>query len=277
MTAFKPAYFVDVPDSIADGPGLNLAVNGRLNPALLVQARGGGYGHVRAVPHFEAMKTAFDVDPAFAGRGYQLSYTGIYRTYDRQVQMLLERYTTTRIATLDTNYWQGKTWYLKPGYAQAATPGTSNHGWGLAWDFAIRLETGGLIALPTSAVAWLRAHSGWYGFYNEVASENWHYTYTWGDLVPPYLRGQPPVPPPPTPTPQGADVALWARFEGSQTNPVDIAFSATGYRRLSPARVQEMLYIGELRPGTVSGTTRLPAILPAPWEQQYPELGPPVQ
>lgn len=50
----------------------------------------------------------------------------------------------------------------------AARPGTSNHGWAVAAD----MRWGRLVTL-----AWLQANAPRYGFINDVASENWHYTY----------------------------------------------------------------------------------------------------
>ncbi|MEZ5379339.1 MAG: M15 family metallopeptidase [Acidimicrobiales bacterium] len=49
----------------------------------------------------------------------------------------------------------------------AATPGTSNHGWGLALD----------LDLDDSAQAWMRAHAPDYGFVEDVPREPWHWTY----------------------------------------------------------------------------------------------------
>ncbi len=49
----------------------------------------------------------------------------------------------------------------------AATPGTSNHGWGLALD----------LDLDDSAQAWMRANGPDYGFVEDVPREPWHWTY----------------------------------------------------------------------------------------------------
>lgn len=276
----RPAYFVDVPDSVAlpDG-GLNYAVNGRLDPALLLRVTDGGSGHIRAAPHYEAMRRAFDVDPTNANRGIRLSYTGIYRTYTRQVQLLMER---TRLspngACSGCNgrrcyRWGGQVRCLNPGAAGVATPGTSNHGWGLAWDLALRTETGSLISV-TPGVTWLERNAAWYGFKNETGTpgssgyENWHYTYVWGDLTPPYGQSQPP----PLPQPEDADMALWARFTNDTTQPYDVAFDATGWRRITPQQVNELRFAQLLRDGQTPG---YPQILPADWRTKYPEVNKP--
>ncbi len=49
----------------------------------------------------------------------------------------------------------------------AATPGTSNHGWGLALD----------LDLDDRAQAWMRANGPDYGFVEDVPREPWHWTY----------------------------------------------------------------------------------------------------
>ncbi len=49
----------------------------------------------------------------------------------------------------------------------AATPGTSNHGWGLALD----------LDLDANAQAWMRVNAPDYGFVEDVPREPWHWTY----------------------------------------------------------------------------------------------------
>jgi hypothetical protein len=51
----------------------------------------------------------------------------------------------------------------------AAPPGTSNHGWGLSADINV--------AADTKSGRWLRANAARYGFFNDVPSEPWHWTY----------------------------------------------------------------------------------------------------
>ena len=70
----------------------------------------------------------------------QLSATGIYRSYTAQVTLFNQRYVDHYVKgqteATATRHWNGKGYYKKLGVAAAATPGTSNHGWGLAVDFA---------------------------------------------------------------------------------------------------------------------------------------------
>ena len=63
---------------------------------------------------------------------------GAYRSYSQQLVMFNDRYSTTdqgRVPQV-TRIWQGKKYYLKPGKSPCATPGNSDHGWGLAIDVA---------------------------------------------------------------------------------------------------------------------------------------------
>ncbi len=49
----------------------------------------------------------------------------------------------------------------------AATPGTSNHGWGMALD----------LDLDANALEWMRENGHEYGFVEDVPREPWHWTY----------------------------------------------------------------------------------------------------
>src|SRR5262249_45203984 len=86
------------------------------------------------------------------------------------------RYSPTFIAHASTKTCHGKTFWLKPGNATAACPGTSNHGLGLACDFV--LDNGGRI------LGWLIDHADEYGFSAELESEPWHWHYIPGDAIP---------------------------------------------------------------------------------------------
>lgn len=80
--------------------------------------------------------------------GVDVGVTDSYRSYDQQVD-LAER----------------KGLYSQGGLA--ATPGTSNHGWGLSLD----------LDLGSDALAWMRANGEKYGFVEDVPREPWHWTY----------------------------------------------------------------------------------------------------
>jgi zinc D-Ala-D-Ala carboxypeptidase len=83
-----------------------------------------------------------------AAAGVSFGVTDSYRTYDQQVDL----------AKRKGLYSQG---------GLAATPGTSNHGWGLSVD----------LDLNPKAQAWMRENGGRYGFVEDVPREPWHWTF----------------------------------------------------------------------------------------------------
>lgn len=78
----------------------------------------------------------------------------------------------------------------------------------------------------------------------------------------------PPPPPNPGPTPTAEDeMALWARFLGENA---DVAFDATGWRYITEAQRNELLFAKLLRFGDAHG---YPQNLPQDWKVRYPQLG----
>jgi hypothetical protein len=70
--------------------------------------------------------------------------------------------------------------------APAAVPGTSNHGWAIAKDFAS--ETDGDAqpeAITAGAVKWLNENAPRFGWSFELQSEPWHLRHVTGDDVTP--------------------------------------------------------------------------------------------
>lgn len=59
-----------------------------------------------------------------------------YRSLVRQVDLFQRHFTTNYAASAKTDRrtWNGQTWWRRPGYPSAATPGTSNHGKGVTVD-----------------------------------------------------------------------------------------------------------------------------------------------
>lgn len=147
--------------------------NGKLPSSVLVPITGGGSLHRHAAAAWEAMVAAAAAD------GIELRHVGAYRSYESQLAMFRDRYQTTPNGARVTRRWNGLTYYLKRGKAPSATPGTSNHGWGLAIDVA---SVGADGRLP-----WLVVHAGRFGFTWEVADssnpnfEAWHIRYVRGD------------------------------------------------------------------------------------------------
>lgn len=182
---------------------LNGTQNGRLPAAILVSTPGlAGGPTVRLVaPAARAWRA---LTAAAQKAGYTLKATSAvdsYRPYDVQERIFRQRFTTTPTGRT-SRYWQGRTWYLKPGYALAAVPGTSNHGWGLAVDTGEELDGDpGTESLSRRTLNWLIANAGAYGWSWEVQSEPWHIRYVAGDNIPAavlaYERGAPaPAPSP---------------------------------------------------------------------------------
>lgn len=151
--------------------------NGKL-PRNLLRTAGKATMHHLASRAWVAMQKAAKRD------GITLGHVGDYRSYARQEAMFLDRYSDkpTGRRPKVTRTWNGKTWYLKKGKAPSATPGTSNHGWGLAIDVASVTHEG--------RVEWLLKNAGRFGFTWEVADpknpnfEAWHIRYVSGDKVP---------------------------------------------------------------------------------------------
>jgi LAS superfamily LD-carboxypeptidase LdcB len=155
-------------------PGLDATLrlygNGKLPRTLLKKIHAGGELYGPAAWWANVMFEAAKKD------GIRLrSVSGGYRSYERQKQLFLERY--SKLPTLRrpkvTRVWEGRTWWLKKGESPSASPGKSNHGWGLAQDFDVR---------DRAVYRWLCANGPKYGFYMESPStspnfEAWHWAY----------------------------------------------------------------------------------------------------
>ncbi len=117
--------------------------NGRIPKEMLTLI---GIGQHRlwgpAADQFKAMRAAAAAD------GVSLSVTDSYRTYDQQVTLAEQKGLTKN------GGW-------------AATPGTSEHGWGLAVD----------VDVDKNGLAWLRSNGARFGFVEPVSREPWHWEY----------------------------------------------------------------------------------------------------
>ena len=170
-----PIKPVVLPDDLKNQP------NGKLDHELMVKVAGGSSLHHLVARAWNAL-----VNEA-AKHDLPLTYTygGCYRTYDRQERLFLRRYTTHELPGRPTKRWLGTTYWLKPGMAMAAVPGTSNHGLGLAIDTASGdhpREAKAIGAHPK--FNWLVNEVGRFGFSYEAQSENWHIRYVAGDDIP---------------------------------------------------------------------------------------------
>lgn len=158
------------------------AKNGELNPSLLRDIKApNGKLHRLAATAWNAMQLA-----AYFG-GVELKHVGAYRPLTEQVKLFNARYEAkpTGRTPQVTRTYQGKTWYLKKGVAPAGTPGTSNHGWGLAIDVA---DASGKRLDWLLGDGFATCNALKYGFSWEVKdganAEAWHIRYVSGDTLP---------------------------------------------------------------------------------------------
>lgn len=141
-----------------------LALMTQLSPILGV----GGYAQPDAANAFLRMAKDFE-----AAVGLPLKFSEFYRPITVQEELFTDRYVRTSVNT--GIYWQGSYWAKKPGVAAAAVPGTSNHGYAIAVDFAWPLTS-----WTTEGQAWFRANEARYGFSSAQGvadGEPWHKVY----------------------------------------------------------------------------------------------------
>ena len=151
--------------------------NGEIKPALLRDIKApNGKLHSLAATAWNALQLAAYFE------GIELKHVGAYRPLAQQVALFNTRYEDKPNFRKPqvTRKYQGKVWWLKQGYAPAGTPGTSNHGWGLAIDVA---------SASGKRLEWLMANNALkYGFTWEVKNganaEAWHIRYVCGDTLP---------------------------------------------------------------------------------------------
>ena len=145
-----------------------------LLPESLLPKVDGGRLHWLAANAWKALKAAAAVD------GVELKPTSagdLYRSYDSQLRVFLERYQKEPIAGASTRTFEGVKWYKKSEkLASLAAPGTSQHNSGLAVD--VHTASG-------ERLKWMIANCAKFGWSWEVVPEEpWHIRYTEGDNVP---------------------------------------------------------------------------------------------
>lgn len=135
--------------------------------------------------------------------GFNPRQVGHYRTFQQQLTLFLSRYQEASQATFNaTAVAHRKQWNDAPknGYksvywvkklingkypATAATPGSSNHGLGLALDLAEEYDTDSSPdSIRSQWVQWLVNNAARYGISAELQSEPWHWRYVAGDRIP---------------------------------------------------------------------------------------------
>lgn len=160
-----PVMDVKLPDALSGHK------NGRLPADLLVSVPDptGGPTVRLVAPAARAWRALV---AAAATAGHVLQVTSSYRSYADQERLFRERYTTEVLLGRPSRTWDGRRWYLRPGMATAAVPGTSNHGLGIAVDK--RNDN-------PAAHEWLLTNAGKFGWSWELQSEPWHLRYVSGD------------------------------------------------------------------------------------------------
>ena len=143
--------------------------------------------------HHLAARAWLALVDAAGKQGLPLTYTygGTFRSYAEQEALFRSRYTPGGTGGGCKN-WNGVQWCKKSAkYATAATPGSSNHGWGLAVDSAFDTDpSDGLGPDDAAAIVahpqwpWLLANAARFGWSWELQSEPWHLRYVAGDNVP---------------------------------------------------------------------------------------------
>lgn len=149
------------------------ASNGRIPLSLLIPVEGGGSLHWLCAWHWMTLVGHAKQD------GISLTYSpgGTYRTFSQQERLFFQRFTPGYVKGRVNKLYNGKWYTLRPGMAQAAVPGTSNHGYGLAIDVALGAQPTQAQALTQDAINWLLWVAPHHGFGWELDSEPWHIRY----------------------------------------------------------------------------------------------------
>jgi zinc D-Ala-D-Ala carboxypeptidase len=116
--------------------------NGTVPPGALASIGDGHSLHAPAAQAFRQMESSARM------AGIELDIVSSYRDLPTQQRLAHEK----------GLYSQG---------GLAATPGTSNHGWGLSVD----------LTLDSRGQEWMRANAHQFGFVEDVPREPWHWTY----------------------------------------------------------------------------------------------------
>lgn len=181
-----PVYPVVMPSS------LKTAQNGRLTMVNLksVPFAGIGFGglHPLAARAWSALTVA-----CIAETKAQLTVVSVadaYRNIALQERVFLQRYRPnynplTCVRT-DSRRWGGRVWWKLRNVAPVASPGESNHGWGLAVDVGIWRSGPQVLPITSDPKvwSWLQANALSLGWSWESQKEPWHIRYIDGDNLP---------------------------------------------------------------------------------------------
>jgi peptidoglycan hydrolase-like protein with peptidoglycan-binding domain len=124
---------------------------------------------------------------AAARDGVQLAASGTWRSLQQQIDLFKQRFDRTPRGG-KSKRWDGFNWFPIPPFAvdSAATPGTSNHGKGLAVDLSRGKWN---VPLTDVELKWLAANGPRFGYFNTVKSEAHHWGYCLGDALPDGVTG----------------------------------------------------------------------------------------
>ncbi len=155
-----------------------MATNGQIPASALVAISGVAGARLRlgAAAAWEALRAA-----VHATHGWWPTPTGptdAYRPLAVQESIFRARYTTTYLAGRPYKVWAGVRWYQRAGTAQAAVPGTSNHGFGITVDIANVGAVNQFTAPRYLQLAPIAAVHGWSNVEGRSIGEPWHWTYT---------------------------------------------------------------------------------------------------
>lgn len=153
------------------------ALNGRLAPGALAPIAGHPGARLRPDAAGSWARIRSETARQHGWTPAITSNADAYRSYETQLRIFIDRYTTAYLAGRPTKTWNGRTYWLKHGNATAAVPGTSNHGWGLAVDVT------GLGGFGGTRYAQLAAVAIWHGWTNTEGrsiGEAWHWVYSPG-------------------------------------------------------------------------------------------------
>lgn len=146
--------------------------NGKIPLSALTKMSTNLYARADAAASYERMAKEFN-------KVYgPMLMTDAYRSYELQVKIFTERYDIRWIGRGpygDVRWWNGKR-YVRMRNAAAAVPGTSNHGIGVAVDFASGINS----SFSSPQHNWMKAHAGRFGWSNAAGrtiNEPWHWEY----------------------------------------------------------------------------------------------------
>ena len=246
------------------------ALNGKLTDSVLVSRQFPGHGSTSKAHHLGLR--AFDALAAGCrdGTGFELTVSGpadAYRDFDNQLKAFKDRYREVSHgeflnAPKTRRQYDGRFFVLKDPKAFAlASPGRSNHGWGLAFDLAV-FRNGKVEAVRSSgAWDWVFANAERFGFSWELQSEPHHVRLVTGDELPDAVRehgGDAPVtrgivtpPSPPTPPATEPDEPALI-FDAPPADPFDLGLGVDDPHRVR--WLQAILNEREWGSPAVSGT-----------------------